>query len=82
MGHMSKYLIGALVIGCVLVTSAFYFSSVCSVSGGMPSPEGFMRKHASCTCVGIEYQQREMDNISDKPSTYMCAGIVIDRYEE
>ena len=78
---MSKYLIGIFVISCVLVTLAFYFATPCSVSGGMPSPAGITLKHQKCSCLGLEYQKRE-EQIPDKPSTYMCAGIVINRYEE
>ncbi len=72
---------GVVLVGFVLVFCAFYFATPCSVSGGMPSPNGITLSRQKCTCLGFEYQKFE-EQVPDKPSTYMCAGIVLNRYEE
>ena len=76
-GLKTKMAIIVFISVFVLVTLAFYFATPCSVSGGMPSPDGITQKRNECTCLGLEYLKRE-EQIPDKPSTYMCVGIVID----
>ncbi len=75
---------GTIITVAALIFCAFYFSSECSVRyGNLPLIDGVVSlKDSQCTCLGIKYQERTNPEIVGKSAAYMCAGIVLNRYEE
>ncbi len=81
---MKKNIIRIFLVVVVIIVLAFYFSSECSVRYGnivIGSPLD-LGTEPRCTCAGIEYQKRTNPEIVGKSTTSMCAGLVLNRYEE